>query len=394
MAKQEIHAARQAVEEVQGHLPRSAAYAALDSATRHHLDDSLTRIRQALHTARGGETHDPYALDAPAARPATGRTYAARPFAEGENGNGDVATPDPSREQMRAVDRLAGAAGAVSDELDFANFVASLVHGTFDAIVDASIRQMEAFAELVSVVAKDIDSFTRENVTPNQVRDWLVDRFPADLSLELPSGAQGRPRLRVQPGGGGEEEDTFAFRSPAWLDDFGLSGEELTDELVESRLIPAARRVVAENRMRDLATMVLMGLNRVRVDSGLISARIRIRAAAADTTSVDYASSQDTTGSNQRWGRRGSNTYEQPKALVSTVGVNVQAESQLQAELFGEVRINFSSETVPLERFADAAAIQLLERHARGGRRAAPQQQPAQATSPAQQQQDSEGGET
>lgn len=391
MANQELHAARQAVNEVRGQLPRSAAYAALDPATRHNLDDSLTRIRQALHTARGGEARDPYALDTPAARPATGRTYAARPFADGENGNGDVATPDPSREQMRAVDRLAGAAGAVSDELDFANFVASLVHGTFDAIVDASIRQMEAFAELVSVVAKDIDTFTRENVTPNQVRDWLVERFPADLGLELPSGAEGRPRLRVQPGGEGEE-DTFAFRSPAWLDDFGLSGEELTDELVESRLIPAARRVVAENRMRDLATMVLMGLNRVRVDSGLISARIRIRAAAADTTSVDYASSQDTTGSNQRWGRRGSNTYAQPKALVSTVGVNVQAESQLQAELFGEVRINFSSETVPLERFADAAAIQLLERHARGGRRAAPQQQ--QQQQPAQQPPGGEEGET
>jgi hypothetical protein len=50
--------------------------------------------------------------------------------------------------------------------------------------------------------------------------------------------------------------------------------------------------------------------------------------------------------------------------MVSTVGVNVQAESDLKVELFGEVKINFASETLPLDRFASAAQLQLLESHA------------------------------
>jgi hypothetical protein len=45
--------------------------------------------------------------------------------------------------------------------------------------------------------------------------------------------------------------------------------------------------------------------------------------------------------------------------------VNVQSDSELKAELFGEVKINFASETVPLDRFVDQAQRTILERHAR-----------------------------
>ena len=82
------------------------------------------------------------------------------------------------------------------DEVGFPEFVAGLVHGTFDAIVDASIRQMEAFAELVSAVAKDVDEFTRENITPNQARDYLAVQHPNDLRVDVPSNG-GEPSLRV-----------------------------------------------------------------------------------------------------------------------------------------------------------------------------------------------------
>src|SRR5215213_2741530 len=67
-----------------------------------------------------------------------------------------------------ATATIAARAGALSDEIDFPGFVAGLVHGTFDAIVDASIRQMESYSSLVSAVAKTVDQFTEENVSPNQ----------------------------------------------------------------------------------------------------------------------------------------------------------------------------------------------------------------------------------
>src|SRR5688572_117090 len=74
-------------------------------------------------------------------------------------------SPAPRREA--ATDAIGRRAGALSDELDFPEFVASLVHGTFDAIVDSAIRQMESFADLVGAVAKPIDQFTQEHVSLN-----------------------------------------------------------------------------------------------------------------------------------------------------------------------------------------------------------------------------------
>ncbi len=270
--------------------------------------------------------------------------------------NGD----DGKQRREAATESIGRRAGTLSDELDFPEFVASLLHGTFDAIVDSSIRQMESFADLVSAVAKPIDQFTQENVTPNQARDWLVEQYPRDLAM-----ARDAESFRVVPRTLSDTEDSGEPQSPDWLADFGFSGEELTPEFVEEQLLPLARERVARNRLQTLATMVLLGMNRVVVKDGTIAARLRFRAAAADHAKVDYAVSDDPGGGGAEWGQRGSRTYSAPSTKVSTVGVNVQSDSELKAELFGEVKINFASETVPLDRFVDEAKRTLLERHAR-----------------------------
>src|SRR4051794_37647567 len=81
------------------------------------------------------------------ARDAFGREIAATGPAETDPpvvGGGQQTAP-----KEKATDVLGRRAGALSDEIDFPAFVASLVHGTFDAIVDSSIKQMESFGELV-----------------------------------------------------------------------------------------------------------------------------------------------------------------------------------------------------------------------------------------------------
>ena len=261
--------------------------------------------------------------------------------------------------KKQATETLAQRAGALSDEIDFPQFVASLVHGTFDAIVDASIRQMESYADLVSAVAKSVEQFTEDNVTLNQTRDWLMQQYPQDLYLDLSE----TPKLLPKPSTGDGADQPA---SPDWLKDFQLEGEELTPVLVEEQLVPRARSHVGQSRQQMLATMVLLGLNRVVVRDGTISARLRFRAAAADTAKVEYAVSDDPQGGSS-WGSRGSTNYSLPSTKVSTVGVNVQSDSELKAELFGEVKINFASETLPLERFADEAKRTLLERRAKPG---------------------------
>jgi hypothetical protein len=127
-------------------------------------------------------------------------------------------------------------------------------------------------------------------------------------------------------------------------------------------------------------------MNRGVVRDGTISARLQFRAVASDKSKVDFAVSDDPSGGGD-WGSRASGAYPTPITKVSTIGVNVQTDSSLNASLFGEVKINFASETLPLDRFVDDARRTLLERRARPLPPAAPAagpQAPAAAPIPAQ----------
>jgi len=276
-----------------------------------------------------------------------------------------------------ATETLAGRTGALVNEVDFPGFVAQLVHGTFDAIVDASIRQMESYAGLVAAVAKTTEQFTEQNVSPNQARDWVAQKYPADVVLLLPRGtddAQSQPMLAPRA-----EEQT-----PAWLADYGVGDQELTSELLESVVLPKARQQMGAERQQLLATLVMLGLNRVAVKDGSISAKVMFRATANDKALVQYAQGTDpNAAASGNWGARGSLASGQAvSTMVSTLNLNAQSDTSLSATMFGEVRLNFVSETLPLDKLADAVKLGMVQRHAVLGPRSAPPATPAVSREP------------
>jgi hypothetical protein len=264
----------------------------------------------------------------------------------------------PAAPKAPATETLAGRTGALVNEVDFPGFVAQLVHGTFDAIVDASIRQMESFADLLAAVAKTTEQFTEENVSADQARDWIAQRYPADVALHLPRGTD-------EVASGAQLAPRSEGASPAWLADYGLGGQELTAEVLEQQVLPQARLKVGGDRLQLLSTMVTLGLNRVAVKDGSISAKVMFRAAAKDASTVQYAQGPDAGSSGaSNWGTRGNNTYAGVQTMVQTVNVNAQSSTDLRADLFGEVKLNFVSETLPLDKLADPVKRNLIQRHA------------------------------
>lgn len=273
-----------------------------------------------------------------------------------------------------ATEALAQRTGALVNEIDFPGFVAGLVHGTFDAIVDASIRQMESYSSLVSAVAKTVDQFTEENVTPNQARDWLAQRYPGEVRILAPSAEQPQPQLAPAAEG----------LTPGWLAEYGVEGEELTGELLEERVLPQVRTHVGAERQQLLATMVMLGMNRVAVKDGSITAKVMFRATANDAAKIGYATGSDPK-SVADWGERGSLSYSNASStMVSTLAVNAQSDTTLRADLFGEVRLNFVSETLPLDKLADAAKVAMVQRNSAVARTAAPAPAAAAPAAPAQ----------
>src|SRR6266481_281619 len=369
----EINVARQFTANAPHLLQRAQAFLSLAQTMEQALLRDLKKINESLNPAPAKAASDPYSfsLDTPDDfdrhprfpgqsdnPPPSDTSDSGQPTTIRQQGGGATPQTSPSvtGPKSAATQTLASRVGALSDEINFPAFVAALVHGTFDAIVDATIRQMEAFADLVSAVAKDVEQFTNENVSPNQAKDWLVKQYPQDLQVTFNDG---QPSLQPK-----RTQDNLD-NAPSWLSEYGLDGQLLSTEMIDEQLVPMARKRVGQNRLQTLATMVLLGMNRVVVRDGTISARIQIRAQADDKAKVDYAVSSDPGG--QTWGDRGSTTYGQPGLMVSTVAANVQTDTQLKADLYGEVRINFASETLPLERFADPARLALLQRNSRTG---------------------------
>lgn len=331
----------------------SHGYAGLAPHERGALDRDLQRLEQALSTYEGAAASDPYAV--PFETPADlQRGYATPPSRPASTAS--PAPPPPAMPAAPSGTEVIGVrARQALEAVDFPTFVAGLVSGTFQAIVDATAQQIREYATLVASISKSVGDFTRENVSPNQTRDWLAARHPQDLVVALPrAGERGSPKLlpRVKHA-----------ESPQWLTQYGLAGQELSEELTEGALLDAARLSLGEERLQTLGTMVLMGINRIVIDNGQIKAKLQFHASARESLKADVAMQSG----NQQVGIAGRQTQSQAavSTMVSTINVNAQADVAVRANLVGEVMIKFRTESFDINRFADTQAIQLINRHAR-----------------------------
>jgi hypothetical protein len=267
---------------------------------------------------------------------------------------GDAPAPSGGGGSSSPVGRVGEVARSTLDAIDFPNFVSGLIQGTFQAIVDSSIQQMQAYAEMLKQVAGTVDQFMSENVSDGQARDYLADRYGDVLTRDSSSGA---PKLGVNPQAQGSE-------LPSFFNDLGFAApEDLSDDTVEDVVVPAARRSLAEQRQQTLATMVMMGINRVVVSDGEITAKLVFHVDASETTEVRFDQTKTTVGSMAK--TAGTSPFSAQAILVNTTNVNAQSDINVRTDLTGQVTVRFRSETFPLERFADSYAIQLINSNAK-----------------------------
>jgi hypothetical protein len=330
-------------------LRDSAAFRGLSRTEQSRLGGDLDRIENALG-ASPRRYADPYAIAQ--ATPADLQRDLARPSGGAPPASSSAPPPAaPAAPARRGAFDQSREIGESVEGVNFPGFVASLVTGTFQAIVDATAQQLREYADLIANLSRSVDTFARDNVSADQVRAHLADKHRELRHVAPPPGSAAETSLAIAPDAEGS--------SPEWLADYGLEGEELTPELVDGALHAAGRTQIAEQRMSTLAGMVLMGINRIVVERGDIHAKVQFNAAVRDKSDAELATTQVGSGIA---GRQGSPAAQ---LMVTTAKVNTQADAQFKATMTGEVRLTFRTETFPLERFADSEAIQLLNRHAR-----------------------------
>ena len=394
-------------------LDRSAAFRALpaheQSAILRNTEDVagvMVANRLAAGAAPVSGLGDPYAVPfeglTPPPLPGLGGTTApAKPTFTGgaTQRRSDGIGPKTSKDFGAAIAMGVQQTGELLREINFPAFVAELVQGVFQAVVDASIQQMKAYGELVQGVTMSLNEFRDQNVTENQARDHLSKKYSTLMQVNI---VDGRPRMGLKPGA--DDSELPNFREELGLDEDVTS---LDEETIEEQLVPAARNDLARSRQSLLATMVLMGINRIIVTDGKINAKLRFDFRARDTQQTyaqqfDYQNQGTTTveqhereetsatgenysesrggwlggsksGESSRWSKGVDQITTTPViTLKSQSDQATQAEISAEGQLRSEVSLNFKSETFDLNKLASADEIFKLERVRSAGRGAMP----------------------
>ncbi|RQP23040.1 hypothetical protein [Piscinibacter terrae] len=383
-SRETVEAARHAV---RGLLQRSQAFNALPEDKRRQLAHDLVQIGSYLAEPDGQRLK----RQSPQVRALAG---------------------DPKPQQFGQATK-AGVENMVNliQGVNFPGFVSGLIQGVFHSIVDSSIQQMEAYAKLVADVSKSLNQFRDDNTTDNQGRDHLVDQFPDLFQLSTGGddafgdfGGDGNapPQPRVTLREDVDEGSAIDRLNRSLPLDKPLTS--LDDDVVEAVLVPAARTTIATGRQQLLATMVMMGINRIVVTDGKISAKVVFDFRASDNRKYAFSATRfdhekDASGNLQMtntysgdyegkseggsysksddseerrdgsYYAKGSYKYSQQPVvkLMSTQKLMDDSQLQTKASLTGSVEVNFKSDYLPLEKMANPENIAAIQMNAQPG---------------------------
>ena len=239
-------------------------------------------------------------------------------------------------------------------EVGFAEFTTQLVTGVFDALLDADLRQMESYSNLVKVAAatlKDFINSTKDSVTATDISGFLgnlpgLPKLTAPFTLDQANLLNSSVKLPDEAGVANNNQPIAVA---------GAAGPINLDANAIKGVNDAVARRIAANRYDLLNQMVRQGVLRLVVDNGVIETRLTFRTYGT-STSVGASSQAQTRASG--FGLGGGFTVGAAGlgGGGGDVRTTVSAASELQrdvngssVQIFGRVEIHFKTDYSPLK---------------------------------------------
>ena len=181
------------------------------------------------------------------------------------------------------------------DNIGFPEFTANLINSVYDALLSGTLKQMEAYQELLSSVSKTLREFQEANyseVTIAEAQDWLVQNFPvtytdsngkehkvSKIGAVSVNGVMKIGKLREDDLPNSLTYIEFANLDEPDLDKLkNLLGNELAGNFTNSTnyddLITAIRKKIAGNRYTILKEMVKLGIMRLFVKEAEVETKL------------------------------------------------------------------------------------------------------------------------
>ena len=383
---------------VEALLTQSPAFSAMSDADRAAIARNTALVADYIARPEGipGNQLEPQArtlLEEPVDHSASEATWDQKQAAVDAIGK-DNFTADAAREGAKV-------AGMLLNEVQFPTFVAGLISGVFQSITRSSIEQMEAYQKMIASVATSLKQFMDDHVDENQGRDHMVEQFPDLFEIQMDDSEDNpRPRLGIREGVD-EAEALKKVNNKLDFENGALKSLDLSDENVEKALVENSRMQLARQRQQLMASIVLMGINRIVVTDGKISAKIIYDVKATDrmakrrsASAVDMArnkdgsiqttyagegeydsgSKSDGTYSRDKDGgydsdysadyyAKGKYKYENKPIITMQTAASESNEATLQTkiQLSGIVDVNFKSDYLPLDKMATPGMIAAIQ---------------------------------
>jgi hypothetical protein len=263
--------------------------------------------------------------------------------------------------------------------LGFVEFTAGLINGTFDAIVGATVKQMEAYAKLVADLAKSLAQFQAENVSDAQINAHLGERYPdgeggtvvrkgykfedtvGDTTKGITAKTATEKALEVAFALIAETSNLRSPSKPLTRADLNIPTDPIPTafsftEFTDPQLIAIRKAIsqsLATTMMDHLRAMAREGMARIVITEGEIFTKLTFN---VSTTEVDTRRKddyhRDSAGAYIRgsawagWGTvsAGGNWNQ---LNINTVNETSFDKATMSTEIIGQVKLNFKTESFP-----------------------------------------------
>src|SRR5262249_7872389 len=226
-------------------------------------------------------------------------------------------------------------------------------------------------------VASSMEGFADSQVGVAGARAWLAERFPGNFAVEGPEDdttpeerAQMTPDERAEAAADRDRNTRLVLAPGASMPSDAALRSALSvreqDGLPSGgpeALVGFARAALARNRQQMLSSMVMMGLQRIVIESGRINAGMRFHIDARSAANEDRGSSFDLHNEVSASGSVGFGPWGASASIKNTIGYVTTEQTRTTEEINTSVDLNssvelvFRSDYVPLSRLAGVQEV-------------------------------------
>lgn len=257
-----------------------------------------------------------------------------------------------ARHENRRIEQAGQLAGEFVENVDFPKFVRDLLKGVFDANLEVTLQQMEAYQKLLKTATKSVAEFAKA-IDNTAAFGYLAENKSDDFSIDFDDDdpdEQGQPKPVLT----NKEGEVLAKGS-----------EDIGDNELKAKIMDAKIAMAQEQRAM-LRESVMMGLVRLVVERGKVKAAVLFDIKAgekidkADKAALKQAHSSGTSMKASGGligsifgGPAGGHTRSSSKTQISISAAKSTSTTSLEAKLSGEVEIIFKSDYFKLDNFAN-----------------------------------------